>query len=124
MRHRLVFLLLSALPVMAVSAAERPHPVRNPTSPVMLSGSWMPQDHHRIDFDSLPRVPAEHVVVSDVRAQDGVNQHNYLTHYDGRFWAMWSDGPGVEDRVGQVVKYSTSGDGLRWTPPQRLTLCG
>jgi hypothetical protein len=42
-------------------------------------------------------------------------------YYDGRFWAMWSDGPGIEDRVGQVVKYSTSIDGLIWKTPQLLT---
>ena len=34
---------------------------------------------------------------------------------------MWSDGPGVEDRVGQVVKYSTSPDGLNWEAPKYLT---
>jgi hypothetical protein len=34
---------------------------------------------------------------------------------------MWSDGPGVEDRVGQRVKFATSLDGLHWTQPQFLT---
>jgi hypothetical protein len=61
------------------------------------------------------------VVVSDAKAAGGVNQHNYLVHHNGRFWAMWSDGPGVEDRVGQVVKYATSNDGLTWDAPQQLT---
>jgi hypothetical protein len=87
----------------------------------MLSGRWVPEDRHRIDFARLPRVVVEHVVLSDVRAAGGVNQHNYLVHHDGRFWAMWSDGPGVEDRVGQVVKYSTSPDGLTWETPRQLT---
>jgi hypothetical protein len=87
----------------------------------MLEGNWAPKNHHNIDFDRLPRVPVEHVVVSDVQATGAVNQHNYLLHHDGRFWAMWSDGPGVEDRVGQIVKYSTSVDGLAWQAPQPLT---
>lgn len=109
-----------------------PHAASNPNSPLMLAGPWVPEDTHRIDFDRLPRVPSQHVVVSDVRApggsplktdkeRGGVNQHNYLAHYDGRFWLMWSDGPGVEDRVGQRVKFSTSPDGLEWSAPQFLT---
>jgi len=105
----------------AKPATEPPHPADNPLSPVMLRGDWVPDDHHRIDFDRLPRVPVEHIVVSDVSAERGVNQHNYLVHHDGRFWAMWSDGPQIEDRVGQVVKYSTSADGVKWSKPEFLT---
>lgn len=121
------------LPLLAVSAfAEAPHPRTNPGSPVMLTGSWLPDDAHRIDFDNLPRVPSQHVIINDVRAkgaatdgldkkQGGVNQHNYITFHDGQFWAMWSDGPGIEDRVGQRVKFATSPDGLKWSTPHFLT---
>jgi hypothetical protein len=100
---------------------QAPHPVRNPGSRVMLQGGWVPANPHAIDFDHLPRVPVEHAMVSDVRPQKAVNQHNYLIHHDGRFWAMWSDGPRVEDMVGQVVKYSTSPDGLKWDAPKFMT---
>ena len=93
----------------------------DPLSPTMLAGSWVPSDTHTIDFAKLPVVPSEHVVVSDVRARKGVNQHNYLAHYDGKFFIMWSDGPGVEDRVGQRVKYATSSDGFKWSDPKFLT---
>jgi hypothetical protein len=94
-------------------------------SPVMLSGAWLPDNPHQLDFAALPRVPGERAVISDVRSKGtgkggGVNQHNYLAHYDGQFWAMWSDGPGIEDRVGQRVKYATSPDGLKWSAPQFL----
>jgi hypothetical protein len=34
---------------------------------------------------------------------------------------MWSDGPEIEDRVGQVVKYSTSPDGMKWNAPRLMT---
>ena len=99
---------------------------------IMLAGSWVPENTHDIDFAALPKVPSEHVIISDVRAKGsdptkldkksgGVNQHNYLVHHDGRFWAMWSDGAGIEDRVGQRVKFSTSADGLKWITPQHLT---
>ena len=124
-----VFLALPASPTKA-EAARPPHPTTNPASPVMLSGAWLPKDSHQLDFTALPRVPSKHVVISDVRAKGqykqnhkkgGVNQHNYLAFHDGRFWAMWSDGPGIEDRVGQVVKYATSANGLKWSEPQFLT---
>ena len=87
----------------------------------MLAGDWVPEDTHEIKFSELPRVPSQHVIVSDVRKSDGVNQHNYLIHYEGKFWAMWSDGPGVEDQVGQRVKYATSLDGLKWSKPEYMT---
>jgi BNR repeat-like domain len=135
MKH--IFLLFAALlltPLGLLHSEETapPHPVTNPGSPVMLSRDWLPEDPHRIDFNSLPRVPSQHVVISDVRAQGstpqtldktkgGVNQHNYLAHYHGRFWAIWSDGPGIEDRVGQRVKFATSQEGLKWSEPKFLT---
>ncbi|ODS83524.1 MAG: hypothetical protein ABS46_06230 [Cytophagaceae bacterium SCN 52-12] len=87
----------------------------------MLAGDWLPRDAHRIDYDKLPRLPGSHMVVSDVRHKMGVNQHNYLDYYDGRYWIMWSDGPGIEDRVGQRVKYATSPDGVLWSEPEYLT---
>ncbi len=115
-----------------------PHPVTNPQSQLMLRGAWVPDDPHTIDFDQLPKVPAEYALISDVRGDrsqpprestaqhadhesGGVNQHNYLVHHDGEFWAMWSDGPGVEDRVGQRVKFARSPNGLQWSEPQFLT---
>lgn len=132
---RLVFFLLAILSAWMLRAAQAdaagkspanpnsaaPHPVRNPTSRIMLQGDWVPSDPHTIDFEHLPRVPLDHAIVSDVHAQKGVNQHNYLIHHDGRFWAMWSDGPRVEDMGGQVVKYSTSPDGLKWAAPKNIT---
>ena len=98
-----------------------PHPKNNPDSPLMLAGDWVPEITHDIDFDSLPRIPSEHVVVSDVRKTGGVNQHNYLAFHDGQYWLMWSDGPGVEDRVGQRVAFATSNDGLSWSEKKFIT---
>lgn len=108
-------ILLFGFPLVAL--AELP----DPSSPLMLSGPWVPGDTHQIDFANLPKVTCEHAVVSDVGAAKGVNQHNYLTHFDGQFWVMWSDGPGKEDRVGQRVKYATSADGLDWSEPKWMT---
>lgn len=123
-RRLIALSLLVAGPALAASTNANtadPHPARNPGSRIMLRGPWVPADPHTIDFEQLPRVPVQHAIVSDARPQKGVNQHNYLIHHDGRFWAMWSDGPRVEDMVGQVVKYSTSPDGLKWDAPKFIT---
>jgi len=104
----------------ALAQESRPHPVTNPSSPVMLIGNWFGHPHE-INERALPEVPREHIVINDVTAANGVNQHNYLIHYGGRFWAMWSDGPQIEDRVGQVVKYATSEDGRTWSDAKYLT---
>lgn len=103
------------------AADEYPHPKDNPDSTLMLQGPWVPENTHDIDFAKLPRIPSQHAVVSDARPHNGVNQHNYLTYYDGKYWAMWSDGPAVEDMAGQRVKYSTSADALTWSAPQYVT---
>ena len=103
-----------------------PHPVTNPTSALMLAGEGIPADTQRIDFKNLPHIPSQHAMISDVMAQNGhrVNQHNYLVHHDGRYWAMWSDGPGGSNGYGKVphhdladqhVSFATSADGLKWS---------
>ena len=119
-----VIMLLFTIPIMffgckGSKTIDYPDTLTNPSSKLMLEGNWL-KDPHQIDFDQLPKIPVEHTVVSDVTPK-GVNQHNYLAYYDNRYWIMWSDGPGVEDRVGQVVKYSTSPDGLNWEKPKFLT---
>ncbi len=105
----------------------------------MLQGEWAPGNTHRIDYSKLPRIPAEHAVISDVRGRDGmwVHQHAYLAWHAGRFWAMWSDGPGVRrkgvpegghrnlvpghDQAGTRVSYATSPDGVNWSKPGDLS---
>ena len=119
---QLILGLLAALllgPPLLLHAADAPQ--QKPNNALMLAGDWLPEDPHQIDHAKLPRVPSEHFVISDVRAAKGVNQHNYLAFHGGRFFAMWSDGPGIEDRVGQRVKYATSPDSVTWSEPRYLT---
>ncbi len=94
-------------------------------------------DPSAIVYEDLIHLPAEPAVVSDVRMAGGlrVNQHAYLARYDGKFWAMWSDGPGLpktrpeehwnvvpgHDRPFTRVSYSTSKDGLNWTEVKDLS---
>lgn len=96
-------------------------------------------DPEKIDFANLPRLTSQHSMISDVRDQAGtrVHQHAYVAFYDGRYWAMWSDGPGKpnpkltatqhrnvvpgHDRPGTRVSYATSNDGLKWSQPADLS---
>jgi hypothetical protein len=96
-------------------------------------------DPTKINYYGLPRLPVEHAVISDVRDAGGnrVNQHAYLIHHADRFWAMWSDGPGLpqkgipperhgnivpgHDRPDTRVSFSTSCDGLHWSKPADLS---
>jgi len=32
----------------------------------MLSGPWLPENPQQLNFDALPRVPSEHIAISDV----------------------------------------------------------
>lgn len=115
--------LLLSLAVLCTTqaCADDTYSTQKPDATVMLAGDWLPNDPHQIDYQKLPRVTSQHVVVSDVRADKGVNQHNYLTFYHGRYFVMWSDGPGIEDRVGQRVKFATSVDAVTWSEPQYVT---
>ena len=121
------------------SANGTPHPVTNPDSPLMLELLTTGRDPAQIDFDQLPRVPSQHAVVSDVRDRGGkrVHQHAYIARFDGRYWAMWSDGPGLpnpkltpqqhrnvvpgHDQPDTRVSYSTSDDGRHWSEPAALS---
>lgn len=105
----------------------------------MLSLNGTDTDPGAIDFGGLPRLAAEHAVLSDVRHQGGrwVHQHAYLARHEGRFWAMWSDGPGVpkpdvtpeqhrnvvpgHDQAGTRVSFATSEDGVTWSEPGDLS---
>ncbi|MEX2581147.1 MAG: hypothetical protein WD342_18965 [Verrucomicrobiales bacterium] len=51
-------------------------------SPITLAGDWLPDDPHQIDYTKLPRVVAEHAILSGVRdeAVTRVHQHAYLAH--------------------------------------------
>lgn len=127
-----IFLLSLSACFLACSAnphdRDYPHPTKNPLSPLMLGGNLDPES---IDFNALPKLPSEHATINDVRHLGGtwVNQHGYLAYWGGRFWAMWSDGPGVprttpaehrnvvpgHDQAGTRVSFATSNDGLKWS---------
>lgn len=116
---------------------KKPDPIENPESGLMLLGDGIPKNTHEINFSELPKIQFTHSIVNDVRYAWGrkVNQHNYLVHYKGLYWAMWSDGVGDpgdvsaeehyrrvpgHDLPGQLISYSTSKDGVHWSEPRNL----
>src|SRR5580692_8569168 len=48
------------------------------------------------------------------------NLHSYVAFHEGKFWAIWSSGRVDEDSATQLIRYSTSPDGHRWSPSQVL----
>jgi BNR repeat-like domain len=50
----------------------------------------------------------------------GYNHHSNLFKYKDLFYASWSNQPYGEDCPGQRVLYSTSKDGLNWSPAKEL----
>jgi len=121
----------------AKSEKSYPHPVTSPQSKLMLDSVDTGTDPEAIRYSELLHLPAQPAVVSDVRTAGGtrVNQHAYLAHFSGLFWAMWSDGPGLpkvpaekhwnitpgHDRPGTRVSYATSSDGLHWSETKDLS---
>ena len=135
--HLSFFIIFTATTLLA---EERPHPEKNPESRKMMNlGGDIGTNPSLIQYSALPKLKVEHAVISDVRDAGGtkVNQHAYLAHFNGKFWAMWSDGPGLarkgvsksahrnkvpgHDQPGTRVSFATSCDGLNWTKPDDLS---
>jgi len=137
MKKTLPGIILVSLLSCTEQESNLPHPEKNPESSVMLAGSWVPDNPNQINFNNLPRIVSEHAVINDDRDLGGtwVNQHGYLAYFNNRFWAMWSDGPGVQrttpdkhrnvvpghDQAGTRVSFSTSTDGLNWSDKKDLS---
>ena len=138
-REILIALCLAASLHAADPDLSPPDPATNPNSALMLDFPGSGTDPTAIDFDALPRVPSKLAVLKDVRDRGGkwVNQHAYLAWHGGRYWAMWSDGPGEpkpgvsaenhrnvvpgHDRAHTRVSFATSEDGERWSEPRDLS---
>ncbi|MDA1067436.1 MAG: exo-alpha-sialidase [Verrucomicrobia bacterium] len=123
--------------IAAASDLSYPDAKTNSKSALMLDLTTSGKDPDAIVYENLIHLPAQPSVVSDVRLAGGlrVNQHAYLAYFGGRFWAMWSDGPGEprvspekhwnvvpgHDRPFTRVSYATSKDGLNWSEVKDLS---
>ncbi len=132
-----VALVLPQTFLRAQNDLSRPDAVGNPASRLMLDLETTGKDPTAIVYEDLIHLPAQPATVSDVRTAGGtrVNQHAYLEYFDGRYWAMWSDGPGLprtppeehwnvvpgHDRPFTRVSYATSADGIHWSQVKDLS---
>jgi len=74
-------------------------------------------------FDSkaeLIRLDAERVWLYQPETEWTYSHHQSITFFQGRFYAIWSNGRTHEDDVGQRVLMSTAADFHRWTEPAPL----
>ena len=80
MKPFLTLLTALLLALLAVLHADDAPSKLNADNTLMLAGDWVPEDPHQIDYEKLPRVKAEHTIISDVRDHAGtrVHQHAYL----------------------------------------------
>ena len=88
--------------------------------PPMLNLPQTGEDPTKIDFAMLPALKGTHALVTQGDKQWQFRLHNYLAFFDGRFWCMWSHGPGIEHRPTQHVRDSTSLDGLKWSEAKEI----
>lgn len=52
--------------------------------------------------------------------EGGYNHHSQLVHFNGQFYAMWSNGQAGEDAPGQRILLSMSKDGRNWSKATEL----
>lgn len=78
-------------------------------------------------FDSLAsytRLEIERSLVYSPKEGDMFSHHPYMTFFNGKYIAMWSNGMKDEDDPGQKVVLSYSSDFKNWSKPQPLALPG
>jgi len=88
--------------------------------PPLLNLPGMNGDPALVDYANLPVLKGQHAVINPPDEHWKFQLHNYLLHHDGKFWCMWSQGPG-EDQPTQHVRYATSDNGLKWSEAKSLT---
>jgi len=93
-----------------------PNPITNPLSGLMLDLPGTGTDPTTINYSALPKLQGVHSVIAQGDATWQFRLHNYITWYDEKFWIMWSHGPMIEDKATQHVRFTTSTDGVHWTP--------
>jgi len=114
---RLTAAVLALTVFCAIAGADAP-PATQPHAVLVLPGSGT--DETKIDYAALPLLSGTHAVVCPPTEDWKFQLHNYLAHFDGKYWCMWSHGPVVEDVPTQHIRYATSDDGVRWSEAKVL----
>jgi hypothetical protein len=112
--------LVGLLLIVVLATPARSQPGVKVDSPVLLDLPGSGTDADAIDYAKLPVLKGTHAIISAKDPEWKFQLHNYLLHHDGRFWCMWSHGPG-EDEPTQHIRYAVSDDGVKWGKPRMLT---
>jgi hypothetical protein len=71
---------------------------------------------NQYDTDAVyPKLPVERVWLYQPLGQWTYSHHPHITFFNGRFYAIWSNGMVNEDDIGQRVLISSSGNFYDWT---------
>ena len=73
-----------------------------------------------VALPSARRPKVENIFLSRPGTEWTYSHHPHLGFFNGRFYAIWSNGRKSEDKPGQRVMISTSEDFTHWTPPRPL----
>ncbi|MBL8222448.1 MAG: exo-alpha-sialidase, partial [Bryobacterales bacterium] len=88
----------------------------------MFAVPGLPEDPAAIDWNRLPVLQGETIrVFAGTAGESAYNNHAYLEHFDGRFWAMWSCHPTDGNFHGMHLRYATSRDGRNWSEAKLLS---
>jgi hypothetical protein len=112
---RFFFHSVLILAVTASALADDP----GPQAILRLSGEQT--DPAQLDYAALPVLTGKHAVISPTDAALKFQLHNYVVWHKDQFFAMWSQGPPVEDEPTQHIRFATSRDGLTWSESKVLT---
>lgn len=102
--------------ILALASAQAPaqSSPRDPAKMLADPASMTPVEKLRL-------APGETFVIA--RGEPGVNGfnlHSYVAQFDGRLWVIWSSSKVREEDPDQLILYSTSRDGRKWSQPRTL----
>ena len=109
----LFFLGCATLAVVADPATNAPR-----RSPITNLAEW--KDGAPVALPGARHPKVEGVYLYQPESQWTYSHHSSLTFFQGRFFAIWSNGRTNEDDLGQRVLLSTSEDFNHWTEPRPL----
>ena len=92
--------------------------VLSPHSPITNGAEW--QNNRPVALPGVQRPKVESVFLYRPKAAWTYSHHASLTFFQGRFFAIWSNGRRDEDAPGQRVLIASSRNFTNWTEPQPL----
>ena len=91
---------------------------------VLVTGYGMAQEspvtNHYDPNEAIPKLTTEQAWLYQPESEWTYSHHPSIAWFNGKYYAMWSNGRVDEDAPGQRVLYASSEDFLHWTEPRVL----